>query len=164
MAGVGRTSMAGVVGGQLFFEHDDGQHGSEPWVVGVGATARPVGTGCGVGMRVPTIGADDPVLGRPWNLRGGDGEPGSIGVVLLGLPASPPVVHGGGCVQYVDPGSATLLLARQDAALPWQSSFPLPDLPLLYGQQLCVQWFCGPSRNPSGIEASPGLWLSLDNW
>ncbi|MBK8979295.1 MAG: hypothetical protein IPM29_25640 [Planctomycetes bacterium] len=151
-----------VAGGLVYLEHDDGVHGGEPWVVPAGATAMPIGSGCGDALRTPYLESNDPVLGRTLTLRGGSGPLGSVGVLLVGAPLVIPNVRAGGCVDYVDLASAAPLAFLPDAAHDWRTSIPLPNDTALVGLQLVAQCFVAPTPNASGLETSPGLWLSLD--
>ncbi|MBK8979297.1 MAG: hypothetical protein IPM29_25650 [Planctomycetes bacterium] len=153
-----------VSAGLVYFDHDDLTHGSEPFVVPAGATVQTLGTPCGVGMRAPYLAASDPVLGRTLTLRGGDGPPGAVGIVVLGRPAPWPIAHAGGCVEYVDATAAIVLLQLADAGREFTASWPLPADPGLIGVHVAVQSYCGPSTNALGVELSAGLRLTLDTW
>ncbi|MBK8979296.1 MAG: hypothetical protein IPM29_25645 [Planctomycetes bacterium] len=150
--------------GQVFVDHDDVVHGNEPWVVSTGATAQSIGTGCGVGTRVPLLEASDPVLGGQWLLRGGEGPLGSTGVVMLGAPAGDPAGFGSGCTNYVEPVGAALLAFIAQADRDWAIRSPLPTATVLVGAQLAAQLYCWPSTNALGVEFSNALWLSVDTW
>jgi ELWxxDGT repeat protein len=151
-------------GGRIYFDREDPAHGVEPWVVSAGATAQSVGSGCGVGLRTPWMEADDPVLGRTLELRGGGGAAGSLGIVALGVPLGLPRIHGGGCVEWVDLTGAAVLLQIADAAADWSFGLGLPAEPGLVGVALMAQLWCGPSPRPQGFEASAGLRLDLGAW
>ncbi len=153
-----------VVAGKVYFDHDDGVHGREPWVVSAGATAKTLGEGCGVGPRTPWLAASDPVLGRAWTFSGGGGPTGSIGLAVLGVPAVWPTRLAGHCVDYLRPASLSVVKSTSRADLAWQQSTALPNDPALNGLQLGLQYWVGPSSNPLGVESSPMVWLSLGAW
>jgi ELWxxDGT repeat protein len=164
MTGLDTTDWFDVVAGRVYFDHDDGVLGHEPWVVTAGATAEIVGAGCGVGMRAPWLESSDPVLGRTWVVRGGGGPPGSVGLLVLGRPAVRPDLLPGGCTSFVDAGSVGVIHVVLDAAAPWTYRLALPGIPALIGVQLVAQAWIGPSSNPAGVELSPAVWLSLGSW
>ncbi len=161
LAGAVCDSMFVESGGRLYLDHDEGMHGSEPWVVRTGASAQRIGAGCGIGNRVAWLESEDPVLGASFTLRGGGGPAGRLGAILLGLPAVTPSVLGSGCVLHLQAAGFGTLLFVADAAAPWSLSLPLPGTPALDDVQIVVQQVSGPSTNALGFELGDALRLTL---
>jgi ELWxxDGT repeat protein len=161
---LGEPTVFTAAGGLVYFDDEDLTHGVEPFVVTAGATAQPIGSGCGVGLRTPWLQTGDPVLGGRWWLRGGGGPAGAFGVVAVGAPRAMPTVHVGGCVEWVDLTTAIVLLDVPDAGTDWRHSFPLPADPTLIGRSVMTQSWCGPSTNSLGFEASGGVRLHFGTW
>ena len=164
MPGLRTTGEFFVAGGRAYFDHDDGVHGAEPFVVSTGATAEVVGEACGHGGRAPFLESDDPVLGRSVRVRCGGGPAGSVGLLALGSRPGLPGWLPGGCTVLVEIGTATLLAATPDAAVPHEVRIPIPNVPGLVGAEVVVQAYVGPSPNPAGLEASAGIALTLGLW
>jgi ELWxxDGT repeat protein len=145
--------------GTLLFAADDGVHGRELHRHFPGATAQPVGQGCGGAL--PTLAATDPVLGGVAALWGERAPPGTLGFVALGvwgpafvLPVSP-------CVLHVGPASIVVGVVPPSAGS-WSLPLPIPALAALQGVVLRLQGGFGPTANaPLWCDLTNGLFATI---
>ena len=150
-----------VSGGRLFFDHEDLVHDRELWLAPTGATTEIRGTGCGFELRAPTLRSNDPVLGRPFAIKGRGGAPGSLRILYLGLPPSRPTTVAGHCLSWVDFATGGVAHTVVDASPPWSLALVVPPDPALAGLRVALQSFDGPTPSATGIEASNGLWSTI---
>ncbi len=122
--------------GKLLFAAADAQNGVEPWLLDPGATAHPVGHGCGL-PAAALLGAD-PVLGAVMPLRGTAAPNRALAVVLGDVPAPVRVLRPG-CAWALRLPGAVALTAAPVIAGTWSASLPLPQLPALSGLRVDLQ-------------------------
>jgi hypothetical protein len=134
-------------------------HGVELWSVTLGATAQPIGTGCGVGHRVPALRSTDPVLGGAIDVSGSDIGSQAIAFLFAGMSAPPLPWPSHECGFLIDPASALWLgdfAVRQGR---FAAQFTVPDRVDLVGMQAVLQAVVWPSAGSRAADMSNGvLW------
>ena len=132
--------------------------GFEPWSFDLGATAQPVGSGCGAFGTNATLAATDPVLGATMRISG-DGAAPSVPLVLM--LATPRAAAVGPCALYLDITTLATLAALVPAGPTWSVDVLLPDIPLLQGRKLALQAVLGPTAGPLGLDLTNAVLLTL---
>ena len=149
---------------KLLFAADDGIVGTELWKVALGATATPIGTGCSTAFPPPRLSASAPVLGTSLVVSVDGGRASTLGALLAGLHAEPPLSLGHGCTLYLGLGLQVDLGYFVTSATGHGSlSLPIPGDPGLIGVTLGAQAILAPTGNlPLGVDFTNGLLLTID--
>ncbi len=141
--------------GKAFFSGEDGIHGFEPWTLGIGAMARPVGFSSGRAELV----SNDPVLGRRFAFALRDLPRNASALFLLGMPCAAPLRLGPDQRIYLDPKPGFLWAGILPGG---RGSWSLPGVPALAGTRLALQAVTWPSSAPPlGIDVTNGIFLTL---
>lgn len=150
-----------VVGGRLLFSADRGPAGAELWSIDLPASTKRVGSGCGEGIRVPTLDLTDPILGRAATLTGRDAKPGTSVWIALSLGSPPPFKLGPQCSVYLDPATMALVTGFVTAGPQWTFPLNVPADPRLAGLAIAVQALNTPTAAPLGIDVTNAVhaWL-----
>ncbi len=146
--------------GFLFFAGGDGSIGSEPWAWRPGATARPLGRGCGAGLD-PVLRCPDPVLGTTLSVVGDFAPIGVPALLLASGPRQPSWLGRGGCTSYLDAWTVVLLANVVPRTARWSVALPLPATPALLGLRVALQSIHAPTPDPLGFALSNGIDLHL---
>ncbi|MEM7204503.1 MAG: hypothetical protein AAF628_29875 [Planctomycetota bacterium] len=146
--------------GEVVFSADDGFHGRELWAVDPGASAQPVGLGCGPrGVRRPELWSDDPVLGTRARVETREAEPGSAAALLLG-PPRPGLQWSSDCFLFLEPAGTVLLVSAPLTTGRWDVAVPIPLDPTLDGLRVGLQVALAPPGG--GIELTNGVFWTLE--
>ena len=153
--------------GKLFFRGDDGKSGSldgDLWSFDVGAVSYQVGSGCAASGFPPRLTGTDPVVGGTMRVQV-DGKPSSVGLLLLGTPATPVIEMGFACRLFLDLGVGFGLGFQTSPRGRWHmSNVRVPNISGTSGLRLVMQVALGPSnQGPFGLDFSPGLVLIAGN-
>ena len=148
-----------VLDGRIYFPANDGKKGLELWSFDNGATAQPIGRGCG--EPEPRMSADDPILGTTITVRGDNALNPAIAISLLGLKGSAPRTLFG-CENHLNLLQPWLLLnASSNTQSSWSFPFRIPNLPALNGITLASQtWYLIPKQAAS-TRSTNGLLLTF---
>ena len=149
------------IGGTTLFAADDGIAGSEPWVHDLGATVKPIGTGCGAIGRVPRLWATDPVLGATMIVSGDGATANASGFLLIGSPVAPLALPASACFLYLDVRDLAVLAPFAPTAPTWTLNVPLPLAPALSGLPVGMQALLGPTNGAYGVDLTNGVFLVL---
>lgn len=134
-----------VFAGRLWFLADDGGTGHEIWSIALGASATPIGSGCGPSPRL--IGST-PRIGQNLILSGDPLPAGVTSFLALGLSPAAPVPLWQGCVSYVDFGRPHLIAGITPSTTPtgWSFAAAVPANANLVGSAFVAQaWFASSS-------------------
>jgi ELWxxDGT repeat protein len=147
-------------GGKILLAATTALTGRELYRYDAGATAQPLGHGCGIAPPYPYLTANDPVLGATCTLRGERFPDDRTALVVVALPAAP-LELSPGCNSYIDLGQTVATHALRTAGSRWVLRFAVPADPALAGVVLAAQAWVGPAGTPLGVEFASAVQLTL---
>lgn len=142
-------------GGRVYFGADDVLHGSEPFVLAVGAAEQVLGLGCGGRAVVPELTGSVPVLGGTSRLHLAALPQTGVAALRLLLPAPAPFpLPGTGCLTFGQWNGPTVQWVRPFAGGRLDELLPIPATLDLLDASVLLEAVVG---SPAGLELSNGL-------
>ncbi|MEZ5962474.1 MAG: hypothetical protein R3F56_01385 [Planctomycetota bacterium] len=145
--------------GRVYFGADDLVHGSEPFVLDVGAAAQVLGLGCGVRAVVPELSGSVPVLGGTARLHLAALPATGVAALRLLLSAPAPIaLPGTSCVTWGQWNGPTAQWTRPFQGGRLDELLPIPATRDLLDASILLEAVVG---SASGLELSNGLFWRL---
>lgn len=156
------SSWRTIAQGALLFDGDDGRSGKELWRYVPGASAVPVGVGCTTTGSLPTLQASDPVIGKPFALRGSNAIAPSVGILFLSPPPSQTFVFLRDCRAHIDFAGSFFSHAFVAHSTNWTLGWTTPQDATLAGVRIQAQVFGFGTSFPHDLVTTNGLAIRID--
>lgn len=150
-----RLCIAHVNGG-VYWNANHELYGDEPtWMAFDRGNSQPIGTSCG--LLETRLAASDAVLGQSLTLRGTGVFAGALGLVVIMLPAVPPIPFGPTCFAYGDPSFAFTVGVFGVSGPTWNLGVALPGDPSVLGMRVVFQGAYLGGSTPGGLVTTNGV-------